>query len=200
MDFRGTTTFKIYRVPLDGSGAADYPPGRLQSITSEMKGGLPLDLRFSPDGQSLALILSETIENCAKRSFYQLGNADGKELHDLPISSLAASVGPKQDPYFSGDSLVWDPQSGGLWVNGVVRDCTIAAAVVAGPQISYLTRDGQEQVQIPGAFSQLSIDPSATVLGVVHTTKDGSHVQLIGRDGRLVLDLGQGNLAALRPQ
>ena len=198
MDPHGSTSYKIYKIPLDGSGAADYPPGSLVSVTEEMKGTIPLDLRFSPDGQKAAIITSQYIENCAKEAGFQLGGADGKSFHDLPVPSLAAAVGPNHNPFFYGDSLVWDPQSKGLWVNGLVRDCTIAATVVGGPQISYLTLDGQEHAQIPGAFSQLSIDHTGTLLGVVNA-KDGSRVQILGADGHLVLDLGQGDQAALQP-
>ena len=183
---------------MDGSGASAYPPGHLAGITAEMNGGLPVDLRFSPDGQKLAIITSVYIENCAKKDSFQVGNAEGNDIHDLAVPSLAELVGPDQNPFFYGDSLVWDPQSNGLWVNGVVRDCTIAATVIGGPQISYMTLDGQEQVQIPGAFSQLSLDHTGALLGVVNTKGD-ARVQILGRDGHLVLDLGPGDLAALQP-
>lgn len=198
MDFHGTTLYKIYQVPLDGSGANLYPPGHLASITEEIKGTLPFDLRFSPDGQHLAIITTEYIENCAQNASYQVGNADGKDIRDLPIPSLSHMVGPNQNLYFYGDSMVWDPQSKGLWVNGEVRKCTFTVTDVGGPQISYITLDGQEHEQIPGAFSHLSIDRTGTLLGVVNA-KDGPRVQILGRDGHLVLDLGQGDLTVLQP-
>jgi hypothetical protein len=197
MDFHGTTPYQLYRIPLDGSAASDYPPGSLASVTAETTGILPLDLRFSPDGQKLAIITSQFIENCAQKTIYQVGNPDGKSFHDLPIPSLAAPASANPTSFFYGDSLVWDPQSAGLWVTGAVRDCSNATSVAIGPQLSYLTLDGQEQAKIPGDFSHLSIDRSGALLGVLNS--EDSHVQILGRDGHLVLDLGEGDLPALQP-
>ena len=126
MDSHGNTRYKIYRVPLDGSGANDYPPGHLASVTAEISGGTPLDLRFSPDGQKVAIILTMYVDNCAQTASFQVGNALGKEIRNFPVPSLAAVISSQKNLFFYGDSLVWDPQSDGLWVNGVVRECTIA--------------------------------------------------------------------------
>ena len=98
-----------------------------------------------------------------------------------------------------GDSFVWDPQSDGLWVNAMVRDCDKINGIVAGPQISHITLDGQAEVIIPGTYDHLSLDHSGTLLGVVNRLIPTPHVQILGLDGHLVIDLGEGDYAALKP-
>ena len=198
MDRHGNTPYKIYRVPLDGSAANAYPDTNMPSITGETIGRLPLALRISPDGQKLAINVSGYKDNCAIWARYQVANPDGNELRELPMASLAALVGPDQDPYFYSDSFAWTADSGSLWMNGVVRDCTIAGNVKGGPQISRVTLDGQEHEVIPGEYSHVSLDHTGNLLGVVNGKKT-PHVQILGLDGHLVLDLGEGDLAALQP-
>jgi hypothetical protein len=198
MDGHGNSIYRLYRVPLDGSAAANYPPAGLNNITAEISGRLPLALRFSPDGQMLAMIASTYIDTCATSTQYVVGKSDLSDLHELPINSLTAFGSPDKKMYLFGDSLAWTPQSDGLWVNGYIRDCDKLTGIVGGPQISHLTLDGQEHEIISGVFSSLSLDHTGTLLGVV---KAGSvpHVQILGRDGHLVLDLGEDSAAALQP-
>lgn len=198
MDRHGNTRYRLYRVPLDGSAAGSYPPAGIPSLTEEISGRLPLALRFSPDGQMLAMASSTYIDTCATLTQYLVGKPDASDLHKLPVDSLAALGGPDQKMYFFGDSLVWTPQSDGLWVNGYVRDCDKLTGIVGGPQISHVTLDGQEHEIISGVYGSLSLDRSGTLLGVV---KAGTvpHVQILGQDGHLVLDLGEGESAALQP-
>jgi hypothetical protein len=40
---------------------------------------------------------------------------------------------------------------------------------------------------------------TGTLLGVLNTSTTKPHVQIIGRDGHLVLDLGEAELGALQP-
>ena len=68
-----------------------------------------------------------------------------------------------------------------------------------GPQISHMTLDGQEQEIIPGTYNHLSFDPSGTLLGVVKRLIPTPHVQVLGLDGHLVIDLGEGDYAAMKP-
>ena len=198
MERHGNTIYKLYRVPLDGSAASAYPDTNMPAITGDIGGQLPAALHFSPDGQKLAVITSSYLENCAVWADYQVSNADGSQMRSLPVVSLAALVGPDQDPYFYGDSLVWTAESDSVWVNGVVRDCTIAGNVKGGPQISHITLDGEEIEVIPGDYSHLSLDHTGSLLGVVNR-KGTPHVQILGRDGHLVIDLGEGDIAALQP-
>ncbi|MDR3575791.1 MAG: hypothetical protein P4L50_18170 [Anaerolineaceae bacterium] len=198
MDLHGTTTYGIYQIPIDGSGTQQYAPGKLSRITADLNGELPLDLRFSPDGKAVALIQASYIDICAKSTNYQVSSPDGKNFQDLPIPSLVKGLGTDQKNYFYGDSLAWDNQSGGFWVNGSVRDCIFQKPIEGGSQISHLTLDGQEHEIIPGDYSYLSLDHSASVLSVVNA-KDGPRVQILGKDGHLLLDLGQGDLAVFNP-
>jgi hypothetical protein len=198
MDRNGNTPYRLYRVSLDGSGANAYPPGNLPAITEEINGRLPLALRFSPDGQKLALITSEFFSTCAIVANYNVGNADGSNLLGLSVPSLASFGGPDQKMYFHGDSFVWTPESDGLWLNSLVRDCGPAFTVVGGPQISRMSLDGQEHEIIPGNYGQLSLDHTGSLLGVVNLAGI-PRVQILGRDGHLVLDLGEGDMAALQP-
>jgi hypothetical protein len=198
MERHGNTIYKLYRVPLDGSAAYAYPDTNMPAITGDISGRLPMSLSFSPDGQKLAVNLSGYKDNCAIWAGYQVANADGSELRDMLMNSLAALIGPDQDPYFYGDSLVWTAESDSVWVNGVVRDCTIAGNVRGGPQISHITLDGVEHEVILGEYSHLSLDRTGSLLGVVNR-KGTPHVQILGRDGHLVIDLGEGDIAALQP-
>ena len=198
MDAHGNTLYRLYRVPLDGSAASSHPPAGIPTLTEEISGRLPLALRFSPDGQMLAIAASTYISTCATVTQYLVGKSDASDLHELPVVSLAALGGPDQKMYFFGDSIVWTPESDGLLLNGYVRDCGKLTGIVGGPQISHLTLDGQEHEILPGVYGSLSLDRTGTLLGVV---KAGAvpHVQILGRDGHLVLDLGEGEWAALRP-
>ncbi len=210
------TDFKLYRVPLDGSAANAYPTTDMPSLTSEIAGRPPLALRFSPDGQKLAFISSENVNACAELAqagfvyspvvtHYFVANPDGSDLHELPVVSLAAVSDPDQKLYFFGDSLVWMPGSEGLWLFGLVRDCgTFANTMVGGPQISRVTLDGQEHEIFPGFYSNLSLDRTGNLLGVVNrnTITLGEvvpRVQILGLDGHLILDLGEGDRAVLQP-
>jgi hypothetical protein len=197
-DNHGRTNYRLYRIPLDGSLAGTYPSKKLLALTTDIKGKVPLALRFSPDHQKLAIITADFIENCADQASYTLANPDGSEMKSLPVPSLAGLVGPNQDPYFTGDSFAWTADSGGLWVNGVVRDCTIAAAQVGKPRIAHVTLDGVEHEVIPGDYGSLSLDSTGAWLGVVSRGKT-PHVQILGLDGHLVLDLGEGTLAQFQP-
>jgi len=200
MDRKGNTRYKLYKVPLDGSGAAAYPPGKLPAITAEISGSRPSALRFSPDGKKLAVSTTVYSDGCAQEANYFVANADGSNLRKLSIPSLAALVDLDKQIYFSGNSQVWTPESDGMWVNTMVRDCSmIGITMVGGPQISHVTLDGQEQQIIPGIYSHLSLDHTGNLLGVVKGAGDHSHVQILGLDGHLVLDLGEGDLAVLQP-
>jgi len=197
MDTHGSTTYGIYQIPIDGSGTRSNAPENLTRITPDLTGNLPLDLRFSPDGKTVALIRAKYIDICALSTSYQTSSPDGKNFHDLPVSSLVNGLGTDQKNYFYGNSLAWDNQSGGFWVNGSIRDCIYQTPVV-GSQISHLTLDGQEHEIIMGDYSYLSLDHSASVLSVVNA-KDGPRVQILAKDGHLLLDLGQGDLAVFKP-
>lgn len=200
MDRHGTTLYRIYRVPLSSSGAPDCPPANLRGITEEITGRLPLAMRFSPDGEKLALITSEYVDGCATLTQYFVANADGSDLRELPVPSLAALGGPDQKMYFYGDSLAWAPDNDGLWVNGHVIDCRTTRHVAGGPQISRMTLDGQEHEIIPGPYGNVSLDSTGSLLAVVHRVENyPSRVQILGRDGHLVLDLGEGDWAVLDP-
>ena len=161
---------------------------------------MPLALRFSPDGENLAMITSGSIDNCASWAHYMVGSADGSDFRELPMASLAALGGPDEEMYFFGDSLVWTPESDGLWMNGSVTHCrTAPSGVVGGPQVSRVTLDGEEHETIFGEFTHLSVDRTGTLLGVVNLEMFVPRVQILGRDGHLVLDLGEGSVPALQP-
>lgn len=200
IDRNGNTVYKLYRVPLDGSAANAYPTTNMPSITGEISGQLPSALSLSPDGQTLAVVTSTHVDACGTFTHYYVANPDGSDWRDLPLASLAAIANPDQQLYFFGDSLVWNLESNGLWLNGLVRDCgNFPNDNVAGPQISYVTLDGREHEIIPGEFSNLSLDRTGQLLGVLNLAFFTPHVQILGRDGHLVLDLGEGELAVLQP-
>ena len=198
MDSHGNTTYRLYRVPLDGSAAGSVPPAGVTSLTADISGRLPLALLFSPDGQMLAIATSIYTDDCHTPTDYYLASPQAGDWRALPAPSLAAFAGANSKLIIFGDSLVWTPESDGLWVNGWVNDCDNFKGIVAGPQVSRLTLDGQEHEIIAGAYSSLSLDRTGALLGVV---KAGAtpRVQILGRDGHLVLDLGPGEWAALRP-
>jgi hypothetical protein len=131
-------------------------------------------------------------------------SADGSDLRPLRVASLAALGGPDQKMYFYGDCLAWTADSDGLWLKGQMKDCGQNFKIVGGPQISRVTLDGQEHEIIPGKFGeypygQISLDRTGTLLGVLNTSTTKPHIQIIGRDGHLVLDLGEAELGALQP-
>ncbi len=199
MGMRGITLYRLYRVPLDGSATGAYPPAGLTAASEEVRGALPLDLRFSPDGQKLAVNTWSYVDGCATLGEYHVANGDGGDWRDLTLASLAAAGGPEQDMYFYGDSLVWSPDSESLWVNGLVNDCGQTFDLFAGPQLSRVSLDGVEHEIFPGPYAQMSLDRSGMLLGVVRDEYAGKRVQILGTDGRLVLDLGLGDRPAMRP-
>ena len=199
LDINGNSIYKLYRIPLDGSAANSYPPGNLTSITEQINGPRPLALHFSPDGTKMAITSTVYSDGCASETKYYIGNADGSDLHPISMPSLASFENPSEKIFFLGDSLAWAHQSDDFWINGWVRDCTEINGMKGGPQISHMTLDGQEQEIIPGTYNHLSFDPSGTLLGVVKRLIPTPHVQVLGLDGNLVIDLGEGDYAAMKP-
>jgi hypothetical protein len=194
--------FGLYRVPLDGSWVGRAPGDTsLLSMSGELY-GRPWDARIvaSPDGQSVILINRIFVDGCAHLTQYLLGSAAGGDARELAIPSLPAPGGPEEEMYLMGDSLAFDPGGDGVWLNGRVKFCGHPADIAAGPQITHLTLDGVEQAIIPGDYTHLSLDPTGTWLGAIKRDPHRpSRVQILGRDGHLVLDLGEGELAAMRP-
>lgn len=199
LDINGNSIYKLYRIPLDGSAAKSYPPGNLTSITEQISGPRPLALRFSPDGAKMTITSTVYSDGCASETKYYIGNSDGSDLHPISMPSLASFENPAEKIFFLGDSLVWTHQGDGFWINGWVRDCTEINGMIAGPQISHMTLDGQEGGIIPGTYNHLSLDSTGTLLGVVKRLIPTPHVQILGLDGHLVIDLGEGDYASLRP-
>jgi hypothetical protein len=183
---------------LDGSATSYYPPGDLKPIFPEISGRMPLDVQFSPDGENMTYIFSEFVNICRIYSKYQIYNADSQTDTKLLIPSLDEIEKQESDNHFYGDSMVWDPINGGIWVNGLVTDCSSTLGVSGGPQISHVTIDGQEEEIIPGDYTSLSIDHSGNLLGVVNRRRE-SRAQILGLDGHLILDLGLSELAAFQP-
>jgi hypothetical protein len=199
LDIHGNSVYRLYRIPLDGSAANAYPPENLTSITEQISGPRPLALRFSADGTKMAITSTVYSDRCASDTRYYIANADGSDLHPVSIPSLAGFENAAEKIFFLGDSLVWTHQSDGFWINGWVRDCTEINGMIAGPQISHMTLDGQEQAILPGTYNHLSLDPTGTLLGVVKRLIPTPHVQILGLDGHLVIDLGEGDHAAMKP-
>ena len=201
MDRNGNTKYQLFRVPVDGSAVNSYPPTGLTAITDEISGRLPLDIQFSPDGKKLAMITSGYDGTCATYATYQIGNSDGSDLHELKVTSLAELGGIEQKMYFYGDSMAWTPESDGLWVTGLIRDCGKSFGIVGGPQISRVTLNGQEHEIIPGDYQQVSVDHTGNLLGVVNRwgVPLKSRVQILGWDGHVVLNLGEGDQPVLQP-
>lgn len=196
----GITRYKLYQVPLDGSAANSSPSASTPGLTPEIIGIMPGAIRFSPDGQKLAFTTTVYIDGCATHAEYYVANADGSDLRLLPVASLAALGTADGKIYFFGDSLAWTPDSAGLWVNGLVTDCARFTGLLGGPQVSRVTLDGAEHEIIPGDFKSVSLDRTGTLVAVIKKTGlDTTNVQILRQDGHLVLDLGEGTLAALQP-
>lgn len=199
MDKDGNNLYKLYQVPLDGSARSSYPPEGLTALTEEISSTRPASLNFSPDGQQLAIASTVYVDGCKADAKYFMANADGSDLHELTIPSINALRNPAEKIFFLGDSLVWDPQSDSVWVNGWVRDCSQINKMIAEPKLYHLTLDGQELEVITGTYGNLSLDRSGTLLGVVDKSRPQHRVQILGLDGHLVIDLGDGDYAALQP-
>ena len=102
MERHGNTIYRIYNIPLDGTGMSDYPPGNLKPLTTELNGRVPLSLSFSPDGKTLAMNTAQYLENCGDQAGYKIAivKEAGLVFNDFPMPSLAGKVGPNQKSIF----------------------------------------------------------------------------------------------------
>jgi hypothetical protein len=198
MGAQGNTSFWLYQIPLDGSGALTQLPG----LAAQIEGRLPRDLQYSPDGAHLAFSTSWHISACASQADYFVMNADGSDRHSLVSPSLAAAANPGAEIYFLGFSMAWTPGSDGLLQSGQVRTCAnFSGDLVAGPQLSIVNLSGAESAILPGEFDSLSFDRSATRIGVVARPDFAApgEVRLYDLSGNLALTVGPGEGAALQP-
>lgn len=196
MGASGNTTFWLYSLPLDGSGTLTPLPGMAQ----EVEGRLPYDLQFSPDGTKLAFSTSWHLSACASIGNYYVLNNDGSNLQTVVSPSLAAVVNDAQDDHLAVFGYDWLPDSTGLLMSGLVRDCTDFSGTVLAAQMSQVTLAGAEATIISGSFGPVSVNDAGTYIGT--SFDDGSargFVRLYDTTGALVLEVGEGHGAKVQP-
>jgi hypothetical protein len=198
----GNTQFYLDVVPLDGSGTLTPLPGMAQPV----EGRLPRDLRFSPDGQSLAFSTTFHLSACSAPGDHYVAADDGSSLRTFASPSLAPFLDVANDISLRGPSLDWTAAGDGLAITGGVWDCsTILSggepAFVAGPQLSIMGLDGTERLVIGGFFERPSFDRTGAMLAAeLGSDTAAPHVEVRSTgDGSLLLDLGEGNQAVFQP-
>lgn len=204
MGAQGNTSFTLQYLELDGSGTRTPLPG-----TALMDGvRLPDDLRFSPNGASLAFSTSSHISACAAPGAYYVLNANSTAPQELVSPSLKSSIDPSSERYNSGLSFAWTAASDGLVARGNVIDCGVnsptSGQIVAGPQMSILGLDGSERTIIPGFFFGISMDRTGSLIAAAHFQNGfqdlNPNVEIYSaQTGQLLLTLGPGNSPQFQP-
>jgi hypothetical protein len=197
MGASGNTTFWLYSLPLDGSGTLTPLPG----MTQEAEGRLPYDLQFSPDGSRLSFSTSIHISACASVGTYMVGNNDGSGLQPVVSPALDALANEAAEDYLAAFGYAWRPDSAGLLMSGLVRDCTDFAGTVLGSQLSMVTLAGEETLIAPGSFGPVSVNNAGTLIGTTRLDDPSRPGQVVVFDmaGNLVLDVGPGDLGEIQP-
>jgi hypothetical protein len=199
----GNTTYTLESLALDGSGTHTALPAATQ-----MQGvRLPLDLRFSPNGQKLSFSTSSHFSACAAPGAYYVSNPDGSNMQTLYSPSLNAAIDPNKQIYPAGLSYGWSPTSDAIVALGNVLNCDFnspdSGKNVAGPQLSVLGLDGNERLVIPGFFWNPSMDRTGTLIAASHlqNIQDTQPILEIysAQTGQLVLSLGVGSLPVFQP-
>jgi hypothetical protein len=201
MGAQGNVGFYLYRVPLDGSGTLAPLP------TEIFFGRLPYELALSPDGSRLGFWTSAHVDACASPSAYFVGQADGSGVAAVISPTIQAALDPAREIYQEGFSLAWLPAGDGVAVHAFAWDCSgiLTGAdprVVAGPLVSVMGLDGVERTTLPVDLFSLSFDRTGNLIAGAQTVSnvDPPRVQIYSAlDGTLLLDLGEGTLAALQP-
>lgn len=204
MGAQGNTSFTLEYLELDGSGTRTPLPG------ATAMGGvrLPEDLRFSPDGASLAFSTSSHISACAAPGAYYVINANSTAPQELVSPSLRNAIDPNAEHYHVGLSYDWSSASDGLVALGNVIDCNLSGPtpgqIVAGPQMSFIGLDGSERTIIPGFFYGISVDRTGNFIAAAHFQNGfqdlNPNVEIYSaQTGQLVLPLGPGNNPQFQP-
>jgi WD40 repeat protein len=204
MGAQGNTNFTLEYLELDGSGSRTPLPG-----AAPMDGvRLPQDLRFSPNGASLAFSTSSHISACAAPGAYYVINANSTAPQELVSPSLKSAIDPSNERYNSGLSYDWTSTSDGLIALGNVLDCAAnsptSGQIIAGPQMSILGLDGSERTIIPGFFYGISMDRTGNFIAAAHFENGfqdlNPNVEIYStQTGQLVLPLGPGNNPQFQP-
>jgi hypothetical protein len=204
MGAQGNTQFTLEYLELDGSGTRTPLPG-----AAFMDGvRLPEDLRFSPNGTSLAFSTSSHISACAAPGAYYVIDQNSTAPQELVSPSLKTSIDPSNERYNSGLSYAWTSNSDGLVALGQVFDCATnsptSGQIVAGPQMSILGLDGSERLIIPGYFYGISMDRTGNWIAAAHFQGGfqdlNPNVEIYSaQSGQSVLSLGPGNTPEFQP-
>lgn len=204
MGAQGNTSFTLEYLELDGSGIRTPLPG-----AAPMEGvRLPEDLRFSPNGASLAFSTSSHISACAAPGAYYVINANSTAPQELVSPSLKPVIDPSNERYNSGLSYAWTSASDGLIALGNVLDCAANSPtlgqIIAGPQISILGLDGSERLIIPGYFYGISMDRTGNLIAAAHFQGGfqdlNPNVEIYSaQTGQLTLSLGPGGNPQFQP-
>ena len=199
----GNTAYTLESLALDGSGTHTPLPAATQ-----MQGvRLPMDLRFSPDGQKLSFSTSYHLSACAAPGAYYVGNSDGSNMQTLYSPSLNSAIDPSKQIYPAGLSYGWSPTSDAIVALGNVLNCDFnspdSGKNVAGPQLSVLGLDGTERLVIPGFFWNPSMDRAGTLIAASHLQNIQDTQPMLeiysAQTGQLVLSLGAGSLPVFQP-
>jgi WD40 repeat protein len=204
MGAQGNTNFTLEYLELDGSGTRTPIPG-----AAPMDGvRLPYDLRFSPNGTSLAFSTSSHISACAAPGAYYVINANSTAPQELVSPSLKSSIDISNERYNSGLSYAWTSTSDGIMALGNVIDCAAnsptSGQIIAGPQMSILGLDGSERTIIPGFFYGISMDRTGNFIAAAHFQNGfqdlNPNVEIYSaQTGQLVLTLGPGGNPQFQP-
>jgi len=204
MGAQGNTAFTLEYLELDGSGTRTPLPG-----AAFMDGvRLPHDLRFSPNGASLAFSTSSHISACAAPGAYYVINANSTAPQELVSPSLKAAIDPSNERYNSGLSFDWTSTSDGLIALGNVLDCApnspTSGQIIAGPQMSIIGLDGSERSIIPGFFYGISMDRTGNLIAAAHFNGGfqdlNPNVEIYSvQSGQSVLSLGPGGNPEFQP-
>ncbi len=200
----GNTTFTLEYLELDGSGIRSPLPG-----AQPFEGvRLPYDMRFSPNGTSLAFSTSYHLSACASPGAYYVTNADGSAFQALISPSMQAAIDPNQEHYHVGLSYDWTAASDAIVALGNVVDCNLnsptVGQVIAGPQMSMIGLDGSERTIIPGFFYGISMDRSGNFITAAHYQNgfqdQNPNVEIYSaQTGQLVLTVGPGSNPQFQP-
>jgi hypothetical protein len=204
MGAQGNTQFTLEYLELDGSGTRTPLPG-----AAFMDGvRLPQDLRFSPNGSSLAFSTSSHISACAAPGAYYVISQNSTAPLELVSPSLKSFIDPGNERYNSGLSYAWTAASDGLVALGQVIDCAAnsptSGQIIAGPQMSVLGLDGSERTIIPGFFFGISMDRTGNLIAAAHFQNGfqdlNPNVEIYSaQTGQLVLPVGPGNSPQFQP-
>jgi hypothetical protein len=169
---------------------------------------VPEDLRFSPNGASLAFSTSSHISACAAPGAYYVINGSSTAPQELVSPSLKSVIDPSNERYNSGLSYAWTSASDGLIALGNVLDCAATSPtlgqIIAGPQMSILGLDGSERLIIPGYFYGISMDRTGNLIAAAHFQGGfqdlNPNVEIYSaQTGQLILPLGPGGNPQFQP-